>query len=113
MKKATPKRASERRKGLSSQERRRRASKKSALETLYIEEVVEMFINWFKRQGAAAGHVMHKQEVLQEIIKKLDKKQDDVLEEAMNTLEKSGFMRRGDDGFSLILSEAGAASLKG
>ena len=110
MKKA-PKKSYEKKTGLSTQERKRRASKKSALETLYTEEVIEMFVKWFKKQNALAGHVMSKEDVLKNIIKNLDKKQDDVLEKAMRRLEKSGFMRRGEDGFSLILTEKGAERL--
>ncbi len=70
-----------------------------------------MFVNWFKKQKASAGHVMSKQDVLKEIIKKLDKKQDDVLEAAMNELTSSGFMTTLEDGFSLMLTEKGAESL--
>ncbi len=110
MKKA-PKKSYEKSKGVSTQERKRRASKKSALETLYTEEVIEMFVRWFKKQDAGVGHVMSKEDVLKNIIKNLDTKQDDVLEKAMTRLEKSGFMSRGEDGFSLILTEKGAKSL--
>lgn len=110
MKKA-PKKSYEKSKGVSTQERKRRASKKSALETLYIEEVIEMFVRWFKKQDAGVGRVMSKEDVLKNIIKNLDTKQDDVLEKAMTRLEKSGFMSRGEDGFSLILTEKGAKSL--
>ena len=103
--------APQKRTGLSTQEKKRRASKKSALETVYMDEVKEMFIKWFKKQGALAGLVMTKTDVLQGIIKQLDKKQDDVLEKAMNALVKSGFMEIGEDGFTLILTEKGAQSL--
>ncbi len=97
--------------GLSAQEIKRRKSKKSALESVYKEEVKEMFTKWFKKQGATAGLVMTKTDVLKNIIKNIDKKQDDVLEKAMRELEKSGFMKTLEDGFSLELTTKGAESL--
>ena len=103
--------SSSKRGGLSPQEVKRRASKKKALETVYKEEVKEMFVNWFKKQNAVAGDVMSKRDVLQNIIKNLDKKQDEVLEAAMNELSTSGFMTTLEDGFSLMLTEKGAESL--
>ena len=97
--------------GLSAQEIKRRKSKKSALETVYKEEIKEMFMLWFKKQKAVAGHVMTKRDVLQNIIKKLDKKQDSVLEAAMNELKTGGFLETQEDGFSLMLTPKGADSL--
>ena len=70
-----------------------------------------MFMLWFKKQKAAAGHVMTKTDVLKNIIKNLDAKQDDVLEAAMNELKKSGIIETKDDGFSLMLTEKGADAL--
>jgi len=96
---------------MSAQERKRRASKKSALASIYTEEVVEMFSKWFKSQKAKESHVMTKHDVLKNIIKHLDKKQDDVLEKAMNQLESKGLLKKGEDGFSLILTAKGAKEL--
>lgn len=70
-----------------------------------------MFVKWFKKQNAVAGHVMSKTDVLKNVIKNLDKKQDDVLEAAMNELISSGFMTTLEDGFSLMLTEKGTESL--
>jgi len=97
--------------GLSAQEIKRRKSKKSALETVYKEEVKEMFLKWFKKEKAVAGHVMTKTDVLKNIIKNIDKKQDDVLEAAMNDLKTGGFLETQEDGFTLVLTEKGAKSL--
>jgi len=97
--------------GLSTQEKKRRASKKSALETLYKEEVIEMFLKWFKQQKAAAGHVMSKTDVLKNIIKNIDAKQDGMLEQAMKELKDKGIIETQEDGFSLMLTEKGAKSL--
>lgn len=66
---------------------------------------------WFKKQKAVAGHVMTKTDVLKNIIKNLDKKQDDVLESAMNDLKTGGFIETQEDGFSLKLTQKGADSL--
>lgn len=99
------------RQGLSTQEKKRRASKKSALETLYKEEVIEMFLKWFKKQNASAGHIMSKEDVLKNIIKNIDAKQEGVLERAMGELASKGILETQEDGFSLMLTEKGAKSL--
>ena len=70
-----------------------------------------MFMKWFKSQKAAAGHVMSKTDVLKNIIKNIDKKQDDVLEAAMNDLKTGGFLETQEDGYSLMLTVKGADSL--
>ena len=70
-----------------------------------------MFMKWFKSQKAVAGHVMTKTDVLKNIIKNIDKKQDDVLEAAMNDLKTGGFLETQEDGYSLMLTEKGAESL--
>ena len=67
-----------------------------------------MFVNWFKKNGRIAGTVMSKEAVLKNIIKNLDKKQDDLLEKAMRELTKSGFMTVAEDGYALILTQKGA-----
>ena len=69
-----------------------------------------MFMKWFKSQKAVAGHVMTKTDVLKNIIKKIDKKQDDVLEAAMNDLKTGGFLETKEDGFSLVLTKKGEES---
>ncbi|MGB6020641.1 MAG: hypothetical protein WBF77_13695 [Sulfurimonadaceae bacterium] len=68
-------------------------------------------MTWFKKQKAAAGHVMSKTDVLKNIIKNLDAKQDDVLEVAMNELKSSGLIETEEDGFTLMLTQKGADSI--
>ena len=97
--------------GLSTQEKKRRASKKSALETVYKEEVIEMFLKWFKQQKAETGHIMSKTDILKNIIKNIDAKQDGVLEQAMKELSDKGLLETQEDGFSLMLTAKGAKSL--
>ena len=70
-----------------------------------------MFMLWFKKQKAEAGYIMSKTDVLKNIIKHLDKKQEDVLEAAMNDLKTGGYLETQEDGFALMLTEKGALSL--
>lgn len=70
-----------------------------------------MFMTWFKRQKAVKGHVMSKTDVLKNIIKNLDPKQDDVLEAAMNELLAAGLIETEADGLTLVLTEKGADAL--
>ncbi len=70
-----------------------------------------MFMTWFKKQKAVKGHVMSKTDVLKNIIKNLDPKQDDVLEAAMNELVAGGLIETEADGLTLVLTEKGAAVL--
>ncbi len=67
-----------------------------------------MFMLWFKKQKAVSGHVMSKTDVLKNIIKNIDTKQDGVLEAAMNELKSSGLLETQEDGFSLVLTQKGA-----
>lgn len=70
-----------------------------------------MFTKWFKKERAVAGHVMTKTDVLKNIIKNLDAKQDDVLEKAMDELKTSGLLETMEDGLSLKLTQKGADAL--
>lgn len=79
--------------------------------TIYKDEVKEMFMNWFKKNGAAAGHVMGKQDVITNVLKKLDKKQDAALEMAMEELKSSGLIETKEDGVTLVLTQKGAEQL--
>ena len=75
-----------------------------------INEVKEMFINWFKR-NKKVGQIMTKQDVVKNILTKLDAKQNDALEGAMNELKNKGFMEVEEDGVTLVLTKKGADSL--
>ena len=70
------------------------------------DEVKEMFYSWFKR-NRKADKVMTKQDVISNIITKLDKRKNQVLELAMDELKSSGFMELQSDGVSLVLTEKG------
>jgi len=69
-------------------------------------EVKEMFVSWFKR-NRSLGKIMTKEDVVINIIKKLDAKQEKALEEAMNELKEEGFMEVQEDGVTLVLTKKG------
>ena len=69
-----------------------------------------MFMNWFKKHNQI-GQIMSKQEVVREIIKKLDAKQEKALEAAMRELVKSGIIEVQEDGVTLVLTAQGAELL--
>lgn len=70
-----------------------------------------MFMNWFKKKKAVTGQVMEKQDVIKEVLKKLDKKQDAALEKAMDELKSSGLIETKEDGVTLVLTQKGAERL--
>ena len=71
-------------------------------------EVRDMFTNWFERKRAKAGHVMSKNDVIKNVIKKLDIKQDKVLKKAMDELVSNKWIEVQEDGVTLVLTEKGA-----
>ncbi len=75
------------------------------------DEVKEMFISWF-RKNRKVNQVMTKQDVIKNILTKLDKKQNKVLDVAMDELKVSGFIDIQEDGVTLVLTQKGAELLK-
>ncbi len=69
-------------------------------------EVKEMFLSWFKKHKKV-GQIMTKIDVVTSVIKKLDSKQESVLEEAMNELKNNGFIEVQEDGVTLVLTQRG------
>jgi len=67
-----------------------------------------MFMNWFKSSRAAAGHIMTKQDVIKNILKKLDAKQDRPFQIAMDELKNDGLIEIKEDGVTLVLTEKGS-----
>lgn len=86
------------------------APKNKVLDTAPKNEVKEMFMKWFKKNGSA-GQVMTKRDVVENIIAKLDAKQNDALEKAMNELRREGLIEVKEDGVTLVLTQKGADSL--
>jgi len=74
------------------------------------DEVKNMFMNWF-RKNRNVGQIMSKQNVINNILKNLDKKQDKILDIAMNDLQKSGLIEVQEDGVTLVLTQKGFDSL--
>lgn len=70
-----------------------------------------MFMNWFKSSRAVAGHVMGKADVIKNVLKKLDSKQDKIFEKAMNELKSDGLIEVQEDGVTLVLTQKGADTL--
>lgn len=69
-----------------------------------------MFMNWFKSSRATEGHVMNKQDVIKNVLKKIDSKQDHAFEKAMNQLKNDGLIETKEDGITLVLTQKGAES---
>ena len=67
-------------------------------------------MSWF-RKHKQVWQIMTKQDVVREVIKKLDKKQNDALEEAMSELVREGLFEVQSDGVTLVLTLHGAESL--
>ena len=75
-----------------------------------MNEVKKMFKDWF-RKNKKLTYTMTKEDVVRNILTKLDAKQNDALEDAMNKLKKEGFMEVKEDGLTLVLTKHGADSL--
>lgn len=86
--------------------RKKSSSKEKKVETNPKNEVKDMFMSWFKK-NRSIGQTMTKDVVVTNIIKKLDSKQDDALEEAMNELKSNGFIEVEKDGVTLVLTKKG------
>ena len=70
------------------------------------DEVKEMFMSWFAK-NRKVGQIMSKQNVIKNILTKLDIKQNKVLETAMSELKKSGMIETQEDGVTLVLTQKG------
>lgn len=90
---------------------RKAPPKKSAVDVAPKNEVKAMFVAWFKKHNEV-GQVMSKLDVAREIIKKLDKPQNDALEKAMKELVKEGLFEIQEDGVTLVLTEQGVELVK-
>lgn len=78
---------------------------------MQINEIKTMFINWFKSSRALEGHIMTKSDVIKNILKKLDSKQDKLFVKAMDELTNDGFFEVQSDGVTLVLTQKGADQL--
>lgn len=53
---------------------------------------------------------MNKQDVIKNVLKKIDSKQDHAFEKAMNQLKNDGLIETKEDGITLVLTQKGAES---
>lgn len=67
-----------------------------------------MFMNWFKSSRALEGHIMTKSDVIKNILKKLDPKQDKLFTRAMDELSNEAIIIVQPDGVTLLLTQKGA-----
>ena len=90
--------------------RKKSYSKDNKTDAAPKNEVKEMFMSWFKR-NRSLGKIMTKDDVVTNVIKRLDSKQEDSLAEAMNELKSSGFIEVQEDGVTLVLTKKGYDSI--
>ena len=69
-----------------------------------------MFMKWIKKNNKV-GQIMTKQDVVTNILTKLDAKQNDALEEAMDELKSHGLIEVKEDGVTLVLTQKGSDSI--
>ena len=86
--------------------RRKSPSKKNSIDLNPKDQVKKMFIKWFKKNNTV-GQIMSKQDVVQNILTKLDSKQDDALNEAMEELKRKGLIEVQEDGVTLVWTQKG------
>lgn len=86
--------------------RRKSAPKKVNSSISPKDEVKEMFIKWFKKNNLL-GNIMSKQEVVTQILTKLNAKQEEALHDAMNELQKRGLIEVQEDGVTLVWTQKG------
>jgi len=82
--------------------------KKESLETTQKNEIKTLFINWFRGCRALEGHIMTKQDVINNVLRKLDSKQDKIFTKAMDELKNEGLIEVQEDGVTLVLTQKGA-----
>ena len=79
-----------------------RRSTKKKIDITPKNEVKQMFRNWFKHRNEA-GQIMTKQDVINSVLKNLNKEQDKFLEEAMDEMVQEGLIEVQEDGVTLVL----------
>ena len=86
--------------------RRKSPPKKDSMDINHKNEVKDMFIQWFKKNNTL-GNVMTKQDVVRNILTKLNAKQEDSLEEAMKELKSERLIEVQEDGVTLVWTQKG------
>jgi hypothetical protein len=88
------------------------AKKKNVQEVTYKKEVIAMFMQWFRKNAPKKGAIMGKIDVVRNILVKLDMKQEEALEEAMQDLVDNGWIAKESDGVTLVLTQKGFEYIK-
>ena len=65
-------------------------------------EVKQMFRNWFKQRNKV-GQIMTKQDVVNSVLKNLNKEQDKFLQDAMDEMIHEGLIEVQEDGVTIVL----------
>jgi len=104
--KSTPKKKYNDVKVIPHNSKRKAAPKKNKTDMDPKNEVKKMFMHWFKNNNNV-GQVMSKQDVVKNILIKLDAKQNDALEIAINELKSEGWIDVKEDGVTLVLTQEG------
>ncbi len=65
-------------------------------------EVKQMFRTWFKKRNEI-GQIMTKQDVINSVLKNLNKEQDKFLKDAMDEMIHEGLIEVQEDGLTLVL----------
>ncbi|MFA6192521.1 MAG: hypothetical protein WC665_09235 [Sulfurimonas sp.] len=86
--------------------RRKLPPKSSSTDVSPKNEVKEMFMKWFKKNNIV-GQIMSKQDVVQNILTKINAKQEDALGSAINELKNEGLIELKEDGVTLVLTQKG------
>ncbi len=74
-----------------------------------IDEVKGFFRSYFKN-NSDAGHIMSKANVIKHVLRKLTAKEDSIFANALEELQKEGFIEILEDGVSLKLTQKGSDS---
>jgi hypothetical protein len=90
--------------------KRKAPPKKSGTDITPKNEVKAMFTAWFKK-NKSIGCVMSKQDVVKNILTKINAKQEDALDSALNELKHEGLIEIKEDGVTLVLTKKGADTI--
>jgi hypothetical protein len=81
-----------------------RKTSKKKVDVTPKNEVKQMFRSWFKKRNEI-GQTMSKQDVINSILKNLNKEQDKFLTEAMSEMVEEGLIEVQEDGVTLTLKK--------
>ena len=86
--------------------KRKSPPKSTASDVSPKNEVKEMFMQWFEK-NKNVGSIMSKADVVQNILTKINAKQEDAMASAINDLKTEGLIEIQEDGVTLVLTQKG------